>query len=116
MGKNRKNTVNKKENAESILDRAEKKLTVLEMYERQPHKWLLYLGIVLVIAVIIGWSASDIHFSGMTATGTEVAKGVMHGVFHPDTKLMFGTGDSDVPYLLFQTIGVLGILRVVYRL
>lgn len=59
MGKNRKNTVNKKENAESILDRVEKKLTVLEMYERQPHKWLLYLGIVLVIAVIIGWSASD---------------------------------------------------------
>ena len=106
MGKNRKNTVNKKENAESILDRAEKKLTVLEMYERQPHKWLLYLGIVLVIAVIIRWSASDIHFSGMTATGTEVAKGVMHGVFHPDTKLMFGTGDSDVPYLLFQTIAI----------
>ena len=106
MGKNRKNTVNKKENAESILDRAEKKLTVLEMYERHPHKWLLYLGIVLVIAVIIGWSASDIHFSGMTATGTEVAKGVMHGVFHPDTKLMFGTGDSDVPYLLFQTIAI----------
>ena len=106
MGKNRKNTVNKKENAESILDRAEKKLTVLEMYERHPHKWLLYLGIVLVIAVILGWSASDIHFSGMTATGTEVAKGVMHGVFHPDTKLMFGTGDSDVPYLLFQTIAI----------
>ena len=106
MGKNRKSTVNKKENAESILDRAEKKVTVLEMYERQPHKWLLYLGIVLVIAVIIGWSASDIHFSGMTATGTEVAKGVMHGVFHPDTKLMFGTGDSDVPYLLFQTIAI----------
>ena len=42
----------------------------------------------------------------MTATGTEVAKGVMHGVFHPDTKLMFGTGDSDVPYLLFQTIAI----------
>lgn len=76
------------------------------MYERQPHKWLLYLGIVLVVAVLIGWSASDIRFSGMTATGTEVAKGVFHGVFHPDTRLLFGTGDSDVPYLLFQTIAI----------
>ncbi len=101
-----KNDTNKKQKTENILAAAEKKLTVLEMYERQPHKWLLYLGIVLVVAVIIGWSASDISFSGMTATGTEVAKGVLHGVFHPDTKLMFGTGDSDVPYLLLQTIAI----------
>lgn len=103
MGNNTKKTVNKKENAQSILEKAQEKLSVIQMYERQPHRWLLYLGIVLIIAVLIGWSASDIRFSGMTATGTEVAKGVMHGVFHPDTKLLFGTGDSDVPYLLFQT-------------
>ena len=101
-----KNTTNKKQKAESVLETAEKKLSVIEMYERQPHKWLLYLGIVLVVAVLIGWSASDIRFSGMTATGTEVAKGVFHGVFHPDTGLLFGTGDSDVPYLLFQTIAI----------
>ena len=88
-----KNTTNKKQKAESVLETAEKKLSVIEMYERQPHKWLLYL-------------ASDIRFSGMTATGTEVAKGVFHGVFHPDTRLLFGTGDSDVPYLLFQTIAI----------
>ena len=106
MGNNTKKTVNKKENAQSILDKAQEKLSVIQMYERQPHRWLLYLGIVLIIAVLIGWSASDIRFSGMTATGTEVAKGVMHGVFHPDTKLLFGTGDSDVPYLLFQTIAI----------
>lgn len=101
-----KNTTNKKQKAESVLETAEKKLSVIEMYERQPHKWLLYFGIVLVVAVLIGWSASDIRFSGMTATGTEVAKGVFHGVFHPDTGLLFGTGDSDVPYLLFQTIAI----------
>ena len=101
-----KNTTNKKQKAESVLETAEKKLSVIEMYERQPHKWLLYLGIVLVVAGLIGWAASDIRFSGMTATGTEVAKGVFHGVFHPDTRLLFGTGDSDVPYLLFQTIAI----------
>lgn len=77
-----------------------------EMYAMQPHRWLLYLGIVLVIAVLIGWSASDMSFTGMTTTGTEVAKGVFHGVFRPDTKLLFGTGDSDVPYLLMQTIAI----------
>lgn len=48
----------------------------------------------------------------MTTTGSEVAKGVLHGVFNPDTALLFGTGDTDVPYLLLQTvaIAVLGTL------
>ena len=60
----------------------------------------------------VGWSAADIKFTGLTATGTEVAKGVLHGVFHPDTNLMFGTTNTDVPYLLLQTmaIAVLGTL------
>ena len=67
---------------EQSLDR---KLTTLEMYENRPRKWILYLVIVLAVALLVGWSADDIHFTGLTATGTEVAKGVVHGVFHPDT-------------------------------
>ena len=88
---------------EQSLDR---KLTTLEMYENRPRKWILYLVIVLAVTLLVGWSADDIHFTGLTATGTEVAKGVLHGVFHPDTNLLFGTGDSDVPYLLLQTIAI----------
>jgi len=67
---------------------------------------------VLIIVTLVGWSAADIKFTGLTATGTEVAKGVLHGVFHPDTNLMFGTTNTDVPYLLLQTmaIAVLGTL------
>ena len=67
---------------------------------------------MLIIVTLVGWSAADIKFTGLTATGTEVAKGVLHGVFHPDTNLMFGTTNTDVPYLLLQTmaIAVLGTL------
>lgn len=94
---------------EQSLDR---KLTTLEMYANRPRKWVLYLAITLAIVLLVGWSADDIHFTGLTATGTEVAKGVVHGVFHPDINLLFGTGDSDVPYLLLQTmaIAVLGTI------
>ena len=97
------------ENFEQIYDR---KLTTAEAYAGRPRKWLLYTLIVLIIAALVGWSSSDVHFTGLTVTGTEVAKGVLHGVFHPDTGLLFGTGDTDVPYLLLQTvaIAVLGTL------
>jgi len=93
-------------------EKLDKKLTAAEMYANRPRKWWLYLIIVLIIVALIGWSGSDIKFTGLTVTGTEVAKGVLSGVFHPDLKLMFGTGDTDVPYLLLQTmaIAVLGTL------
>lgn len=89
-----------------------RKLTAAEAYANRPRKWMLYTLIVLIIAVMVSWSSSSIQFNGMTTTGSEVAKGVLHGVFHPDTALLFGTGDTDVPYLLLQTvaIAVLGTL------
>ena len=96
----------KKKSIEAIEEAFDRKLTVAEMYANRPRKWLLYTFIVLVIALLVGWSAADISYTGLTATGTEVAKGVIHGVFNPDLDLMFGTGDSDVPYLLLQTIAI----------
>ena len=100
MEKKKKNLI---EEIEQTLD---KKLTVAEMYANRPRKWVLYLAIVLLIVVMVGWSASDIKFTGLTVTGTEVAKGVLHGVFSPDKALLFGTSDTDVPYLLLQTISI----------
>ncbi len=100
------------EKLEKLEKKVDEKLTVAEMYAREPRKWLLYTMIVLILAVLIGWSGSSLSFTGMTATGTQVAKGVVAGITHPDTKLLFGTGDTDVPYLLLQTmaIAVLGTL------
>lgn len=98
---------NKKKNIiEEIEQTLDKKLTVAEMYANRPRKWVLYLAIVLLIVIMVGWSASDIKFTGLTVTGTEVAKGVLHGVFSPDKALLFGTSDTDVPYLLLQTIAI----------
>lgn len=90
----------------------DKKLTAAEMYANRPRKWWVTLLTVLIIAALIGWSSTDIHYEGMTVTGTEVAKGIVNGIFRPDLKLMFGTSDTDVPYLLLQTmaIAVLGTL------
>jgi phosphonate transport system permease protein len=96
----------KKNTIEELEKKLDRKLTTAEMYANRPRKWLLYTFIVLVIAVLIIWSADDISYSGLTATGTEVAKGVVHGIFDPDLDLMFGSGESDVPYLLLQTIAI----------
>lgn len=91
---------------ETFEETFHRKLTAAEAYANRPRHWMLYMLIVLIIAIMVGWSSSDIHFNGLTVTGTEVAKGILHGVFSPDLKLMFGTGETDVPYLLLQTIAI----------
>ncbi len=91
---------------ETFEETFHRKLTAAEAYANRPRHWMLYMLIVLIIAAMVGWSSSDIHFNGLTVTGTEVAKGILHGVFSPDVKLMFGTGETDVPYLLLQTIAI----------
>ena len=90
----------------NLLDTLDGQLTVAEAYAMRPRKCVLYTAIVLILATLVGWSGSDVHFSGLTQTGSSVAKGVVSGIFSPDTTLLFGLGDTDVPYLLLQTIAI----------
>lgn len=96
----------KKNSIEALEQALDRKLTVAEMYANRPRKWLLYTGIVLIVVLLVGWSAGDISYTGLTSTGSQVAKGVVSGIFDPDFDLMFGTSDTDVPYLLLQTIAI----------
>ena len=96
----------KKNSIEALEQALDRKLTVAEMYANRPRKWLLYTAIVLIVVLLVGWSAGDINYTGLTSTGSQVAKGVVSGIFDPDFDLMFGTSDTDVPYLLLQTIAI----------
>ena len=88
------------------------KLTAAEMYANRPRNWLRTMLIVLIVVLLIGWSGSALEFKGVTKVGSEVAKGVFYGIFSPDKDLLFGSKNTDVPYLLLQTmaIAVLGTL------
>ena len=100
------------EKLEKIEKAVDEKLTVAEMYANRPRKWWVYTLVVLIIAALVGWSGSTVQFEGLTVTGRSVAQGVISGITHPDLKLMFGTSNTDVPYLLLQTmaIAVLGTI------
>ena len=100
------------EKLEKIEKTIDEKLTVAEMYASRPRKWWIYTLVVLIIAVLVGWSGSTVEFEGLTVTGRSVAQGVIRGITRPDLTLMFGTSETDVPYLLLQTmaIAVLGTI------
>ena len=67
-------TRTKLENFEATFNR---KLTAAEAYANRPRFWMLYTAIVLIIVLLVGWSSADVQFTGLTVTGTEVAKGFL---------------------------------------
>jgi phosphonate transport system permease protein len=77
-----------------------------EMYQSRPKRWWLYTLILLIVAVILGWSGNAIKFKGLAAKGSEVAYGIIYGISHPDTNLLFNVTMDGVPYLMFQTVAI----------
>ena len=85
----------------------EKALNPIEaMYEQKPRRWVVYTLVVLCAVVILGWSANAIKFKGLASRGSDVAYGILHGITHPDTTLLFDLSKEGVPYMLFETIAI----------
>ena len=78
--------------------------TILEKYEARPRLWWLYTIIIVLVAILLAWSGSTIHFQGITSKGTEVASGIFYGLIQPNWSMLFSTAKDGVPYLLMETV------------
>jgi phosphonate transport system permease protein len=83
-----------------------------EMYSTRPKRWWVYTLVVLIAVALLGWSGNAIQFKGLAARGSDVAYGIVYGIFHPDMNLLLNWTQDGVPYMLFETvaIAVLGTL------
>lgn len=81
-------------------------MSIFEMYEKRPHKAWLYALTTLIVIGFVLWSAEGIDYNGVTSKGTEVAYGMVYGLLHPDTSMLFSFSKEAVPFLLFQTIAI----------
>lgn len=82
------------------------------MYETRPKRWWFYTLLLLIIAVLLGWSASAVNFKGMATKGSEVAYGILVSIVRPDPNLLFNLTKDGIIYMLLETvaIAVLGTL------
>ena len=79
---------------------------ILNVYDKRPKYGWLYCIISAIIVSLVMWSLNGIEFNGITQKGSEIAMGVIHGLTHPDTNLLFSLETDGVPYLIFQTIAI----------
>ena len=81
-------------------------MTIFEMYERRPKNFIKISIVLSIILLLILWSISGIEYKGIASKGSEVAYGIVYGITHPDTNLLFTTSTDGVPYLILQTIAI----------
>lgn len=81
-------------------------MTINEMYEKRPKYFVRISILILVMLGLIIWSITGIAYKGIAAKGSEVAYGIVYGISHPDTKLLFSTASDGVPFLILQTIAI----------
>lgn len=87
-------------------------LAIQETYNARPRNWWIYTLVLLIVAIIVGWSANGIDFNGVSEKGSQVAKGIFIGLVTPDTSILFSLEDTAVPFLILETmaIGFLGTI------
>ncbi len=79
---------------------------VLKSYEGRPRRWWKAAVSFVIIAAALVWSGLGIEYKGITSRGSDVAYGVIYGIFNPDTTLLFDFGPFGVTYLLFETVAI----------
>ena len=80
------------------------RMEIKSALEKQPKTWIFQIITVLALLVLLVWSSSAVKFNGVTDSGFDVAKSIISGILHPDTKLLFNLTTEGVPYLLLETM------------
>lgn len=78
--------------------------TIETTYRNAPKIWIIKLSIALFIACILAWSSTTIVWNELRNDGASVAKNIIFGIFHPETKMLLNVTTSGVPYLLLETL------------
>lgn len=78
--------------------------SIQHQLEQRPKSWMYKILIALIVAALFAWSGSMLEFNDVKQNGIQVAKNIISGILHPDTKLLFNFTKTGVTYLLFETI------------
>ncbi|MCI5722481.1 MAG: phosphonate ABC transporter, permease protein PhnE [Erysipelotrichaceae bacterium] len=79
--------------------------TLAKLNEEPKTLWIRLLTVAIVVSLVV-WGSQSLSFSGFTSSGINVAKGLVNGLLHPNTELIFDLSDSGIPFLILQTIAI----------
>ncbi|MCI5996943.1 MAG: phosphonate ABC transporter, permease protein PhnE [Peptoniphilaceae bacterium] len=81
-----------------------KNLKVEEKLKEEPKSYMYILSIILIVAVLLLWSAMSIKKGDTAGESSRIAKSIITGILNPDWNFLLRLDKQGVMYLLFETI------------
>jgi phosphonate transport system permease protein len=79
---------------------------ILLAYEKRPKKYF-QIGLTLFIIFSLSlWSALNIKYPGYTEGGRVIGINIIKALFNPNWNRLWSLETYDVPFLMFETIGI----------
>lgn len=77
---------------------------IAEKYREKPSHRMFRIAVTAVALTLFLWSAGVAKPSASHVGGWKVARGILLGIFHPDTALMLNFTRQGVAYLMLETV------------
>ena len=91
-------------NAAAASGRSRVSQEIQAAYAKEPKTFARDLGIAFIIVFLLAWSSTTVEFTNSGIDGMKVAGGILSGIFHPSTELLFNLTKQGVAYLLLETV------------
>lgn len=82
------------------------KVEVKRQLEKEPKLWIIKILVTAFILSLVTWSLGTMEYHGVQASGIDIAKSIITGIFTPNLDLLFNFTSTGVPYLLLETIAI----------
>lgn len=79
---------------------------IQEVYDRHPKLSHGSIAAIIIIAMMLLWSAIGLDFKGFNAKGFEVATNLVKSFLKPNTYILFGDSAISVQVLMLETIAI----------
>lgn len=74
--------------------------------EEEPNRLVQNIIIIVLVSILVIWSASVIDIPEINDKGKEIAKNIVMSIFHPNTDILFSLSETGVPALLIETLAI----------
>ena len=84
----------------------EKKLTVQEVYEKHPKRYLAVITTILVIGGMTIWSATSIRWPNINPAGVAIVRTIFRSLLDPNMDWLFTLRPIGIPKQMFETVSI----------
>ncbi|MFV0556658.1 MAG: phosphonate ABC transporter, permease protein PhnE [Lactovum sp.] len=81
-------------------------LKIEEQLKNEPNHKVRNFLITFVVILVLVWASDVLKYNGLTKQGQIIAQGIIKGILHPNTEILFSLKDVGIAWLIVETLAI----------